>query len=238
MRLLLWCLALGCFLTAGAQARYDHELELTETRFALESQIHGLKWGFLNNMDTGALGIGPNGFVSLQTVWKNRPDQSAYLLQWKPSALWWSGDGLFGMTTGPFFTLVPKDSAVRATGYFFTIWKRDNINAPFKFVVDAGMQMSQPRPVTAYAGAAVTRDVVSGKNSGPSKASFAKNTGTDRSKGFKNLAAGTSLGEALNSFALDRSILIFSDYAKLSKTEMSKVEDLKRKFQFAPAGTR
>jgi hypothetical protein len=238
MRLLLWCLALGCWLTAGAQPRYDHELELTETRFALESQIHGLKWGFLNNMDSGALGIGPDGFVNLQTVWKGRSDQSAFLLQWKPSALWWSADGLFGLTTGPFFTLVPKDSAVKATGYFFTIWKRENTNAPFRFVVDAGMQMSQPVPVSASAGAPVARDVISGKNSGPGKASFAQNTATDRSKEFKHLAAATSLWEALNSFALDRSILIFSDYAKLSKSQMSKVGYLKLKFQFVPAGTK
>lgn len=238
MRLLLWCLALGCWLTAGAQTRYDHELELTETRFALESQIHGLKWGFLNNMDTGALGIAPTGFTNLNTVWKGRPDQSAFLLQWKPSALWWSADGLFGLTTGPFFTLVPKDSAVKATGYFFTIWKRENTNAPFKFVVDAGMQISQPVPVSDFANAPVTRDVISGKNNGSSKASFSRRNATESSKVFKSQASGSSLLKALNSFALERSILIFSDYAKLPKSEISKVSDLQLKFQFLPVGAK
>lgn len=238
MRLLLWCLALGCWLTADAQSRYDHELELTETRFALESQIHGLKWGFLNNMDTGALGIGATGFVNLNSVWKGRPDQSAFLLQWKPSALWWSGDGLFGLTTGPFFTLVPKDSAVKATGYFFTIWKRDNLNVPFKFVVDAGMQMSQPMPVSAFAGAPVSKDVISVKTSGQNKASYTRSEAADRSKAFKSSAGQKSLLEALNSFAVDKSILIFSDYGKLTKAEMSKVGDLNLKYQFLPAGTK
>jgi hypothetical protein len=238
MRLLLWGLA-SCFcITAGAQARYDHELELTETRFALESQIHGLKWGFLNNMDTGALGIGATGFVNLHTVWKGRPDQSSFLLQWKPSALWWSGDGLFGLTTGPFFTLVPKDSAVRATGYFFTIWKRDNVNAPFKFVVDAGMQMSQPMPVSAFVGTPVSKDEIRVTNIGQNKAGYIKSEPAVRSTAFKSNAGQQSLLEALNSFAADRSILIFSDYGKLPKNELSKVSDLNLKFQFLSKGAK
>ena len=238
MRLAFLCLAFFSCTTAVAQVRYDHELQLTETRFALESQIHGLKWGFLHNMDTGALGIGKDGFVNLHTVWTSRPDVSNFLLQWKPSALWWSDDGLFGLTTGPFFTQAARDSAVMATGYFFTVWKRNKLTEPFRFVVDAGLPMSKPREVAGFAGMPVTKEVIHAKTKAKG-GTFALNRDTaDRSLPFKTQSSQGSLMKALNKFSDERGILIFSDHGKVNYRALDKVGFLQGKYHFHPAGTK
>ena len=238
MRLAFWCLALLGYISAGAQIRYDHELELTETRFALESQIHGLKWGFLHNMDTGALGIGNNGFVNLHTVWKDRPNESTFLLQWKPTQLWWSDDGLFGLTTGPFFTQAAKDSAVKATGFFFTVWKRDRVGDPFIFVVDAGLPMSTPQPVNTYVDKPVVKDVIKAKGNIASKTSPTTKAVSDRSLDFKTESGVHSLRKALDKFAAERSILIFSNHGKVDKRDLEKVGVLGWQYHFQAVGTK
>lgn len=237
MRSTLLLLMFAVFLKSGAQRRYDDELQLTETRFALESQIHGLKWGFLHNMDTSALGINKEGFISLYKVWQDRPDQSSFLLQWKPTALWWSEDGLFGLTTGPFFTQPKKDSSALATGYFFTIWQRPQTGVPFRFVVDAGVQMDKAKAASAFVGVAVTKDVI------PSEAKAKKSnvvlTGTKSPKqAFGEIAAQQSLQQAVSSFAGEHSLLLFSGYGKVEKSELNKVSDLSLRYHFLPAGTK
>src|SRR5215212_6454290 len=102
-RILAIILSISLLASSRAQKTYDHELQLTETRFALESQIHGLKWGFLHNMDTGALGLG-RGYNNLYKTWEARPDNPGFILLWKPSIVFWSDDGLFGLTSGPFYS--------------------------------------------------------------------------------------------------------------------------------------
>lgn len=238
MRIVFWCLALLGFLSAGAQVRYDHELELTETRFALESQIHGLKWGFLHNMDTAALGIGTNGFVNLHRVWKDRPNQSTFLLQWKPTQLWWSDDGLFGLTTGPFFTQAGQDSAVNATGFFFTVWKRERVGDPFIFVVDAGLPMSKPQPVATYVGMPLVKDEIKTKGTIASKTPAAHKTVSDRSLDFKTQSGVSSLKKALDKYAAERSILIFSNHGKVDKRDLDKVAVLHMPYHFQAVDTK
>lgn len=228
MRFMLWCLALGCCLTAGAQTRYDDELQLTETRFALESQIHGLKWGFLHNMDTSALGINNQGFVSLYKVWKDRPERSSFLLQWKPTALWWSEDGLFGLTTGPFFTRV-KDSAIQATGYFFTIWQREQTSELFKFVVDAGVQMTPGVAPSAFISTPVVRGAVAKTNTTTKKPLAVYKASTAPSDAFRTSAEKESLGLAVKNYSGEKSFLLVSDYGKLSHDELGTVPALNRK---------
>ena len=233
----LFCLAfLVCVLQADAQKSYDHELQLTETRFALESQIHGLKWGFLHNMDTAAFGINNQGFVNLYTVWKARPDQSSFLLQWKPSALWWSEDGLFGLTTGPFFTQAAKDSATQATGYFFTIWQRAATTEPFKFVVDAGVQMIPGVAPSVYLSSPVTKEVIA-KGKVPGNApSAVQPAGNSLLQAFYHRASGGSLIQALSSFTHAQSFLLVSDLGKLSPGEAGQVTALNRKHSFQRTG--
>lgn len=236
MRKILWLAVLGFCLQAGAQMGYDHELQLTETRFALESQIHGLKWGFLHNMDTTALGINNAGFVSLYKTWKDRPDHSTFLLQWKPSALWWSEDGLFGLTTGPFFTRSGKDSTTLATGYFFTIWQRASTTEPFKFVVDAGVQMTPGAPSTAFISTPVVKEIIAnGKSAG--KAQPARYpAGTPPVQGFYNSSAKESLAQALTSYTHPHSFLLVSDLGKLAQNELKKVTALNRQHSFQRTG--
>lgn len=236
MRTILCLAVLGCVLQVGAQKGYDHELQLTETRFALESQIHGLKWGFLHNMDTAALGINDQGFVSLYNVWKARPDHSSFLLQWKPTALWWSEDGLLGLTTGPFFTQPAKDSATRATGYFFTIWQRAATTEPFKFIVDAGVQMIPGVAPSAFVSTPVTKVlIVKGKTQGkvPSAVQPASNPST---QAFYHKATTGSLVQALTSYTHAHSFLLVSDLGKLSQSEAGRVDALGRKHSFLRSG--
>jgi hypothetical protein len=238
MRLVLWLLVLGCFLKAGAQTRYDHELQLTETRFALESQIHGLKWGFLHNMDTAALGINNQGFVNLYKVWKDRPDQSSFLLQWKPTALWWSEDGLFGLTTGPFFTQAAKDSADLATGYFFTIWKRPHTGAPFKFVVDAGVQMVPGVAPSTFVSTPVVKEAITKTKTGSKAPSAVQLVSTEQAGTFRNMAAKESLAAALKSHTQENSFLLVSDFGKLSRNDWGRVGALNRTISLTPTDRR
>ena len=236
MRKILCIVVLGAVLQAGAQKGYDHELQLTETRFALESQIHGLKWGFLHNMDTAALGINNQGFVRLYSVWKARPDQSSFLLQWKPTAIWWSEDGLFGLTTGPFFTQPAKDSTTRATGYFFTIWQRAATTEPFKFVVDAGVQMTPGQAPSAFVSTPVVKEPIAiGNRLG--KVPTAVQTACNSSlQGFYTRASGGSLLEALTNHMHLQSFLLVSDLGKLSQNNAGQVDALNRRHSFQRIG--
>lgn len=234
MRKMLWLLAFVSILQAGAQSRYDLELQLTETCFALESQIHGLKWGFLRNMDTAALGINNKGFVNLYTVWTERPDHSSFLLQWKPTALWWSDDGLFGLTTGPFFTR--QDSVVMATGYFFTIWQRAHTEAPFMFVVDAGVQMKPGAAPSAFVSTPVAIEMIpKAKMTGKAPAAVHL-AGTAPTEAFYNRSLKESLGQALVSYMQTQSFLLVSDLGKLTPTDLGKVPALARKHSFRRIG--
>lgn len=232
MRLSLLLFLFSCFLKAGAQYRYDNELQLTETRFALESQIHGLKWGFLHNMDTSALGINNQGFVNLYKVWKDRPDRSSFLLQWKPTALWWSEDGLFGLTTGPFFTQAAKDSPTLATGYFFTIWQRANTHMPFKFVVDAGVQMTPGVSPSAFVSAPVEKGIIVRSKAIRKGPSAVHQIATTTSEAFLDKAGKESLGLALKSYMQQNSFLLVSDLGKLSPATVGTVLALNRKYKF------
>lgn len=232
MRPVLLLLLFIPFLKTHAQHRYDDELQLTETRFALESQIHGLKWGFLHNMDTAALGINNQGFVRLYDVWKDRPDQSTFLLQWKPTALWWSEDGLFGLTTGPFFTKAAKDTTTLATGFFFTIWQRPHTGTPFKFVVDAGVSMTPGVVPAAYLYTPVVKEAIftKGKDKRPQ---YSVHTDTiEQTEVFRNTAARESLGQALKSYFHEKSILLLSDYGKPPLKDLANVKPLGSKLLF------
>lgn len=225
MRYWLWLLLSAGLLRAGAQSRYDGELQLTETRFALESQIHGLKWGFLQNMDTAALGLNNQGFVKLYPVWKDRPDQSSFLLQWKPTALWWSEDGLFGLTTGPYFTKTAKDSMPLATGYFFTIWQRPHTSAPFKFVVDAGVSMTPGVVSSTFVNTPVVREMI--PSGDEHSASNSRSTPFPAQvDAFRKEAAGQSLGRALKSYTHERSFVLVSDYGKLNRDDLGDAKPL------------
>jgi hypothetical protein len=231
MRLGFLLLVFASFLNADAQQCYDNELQLTEIRFALESQIHGLKWGFLHNMDTAALGINNKGFVSLDKVWRDRPDQPSPLLQWKPTALWWSEDGLFGLTTGPFFTQA-KDSVTMATGYFFTIWQREHTSKRFKFVVDAGVQMSPGAPPSVFVSAPVVKSIISNKTGGKQQESALAVQRTDPFESFANKAGNQSLLTALKTSTHEKSFVLVSDFGKLSIIDLDTVAALDQKVNF------
>lgn len=233
MRLVLWLLVLGC-LKASAQHRYDDELQLTETRFALESQIHGLKWGFLHNMDTAALGFNSQGFTNLYHAWKDRPDQSSIVLQWKPTALWWSEDGLFGLTTGPYFTKGPKDTTAMATGYFFTIWQRGSTSEPYRFVVDAGVPMMPGVAPAAFVSTPVFKGAIAAVKTSKNVPSSVQLVSTAQGEAFYHKAASASLYQAVNSYAGEKSFLLVSDFGKLSPNELGQVTALNRKITLQP----
>ncbi|HEY1114103.1 MAG TPA: hypothetical protein VGE66_11110, partial [Chitinophagaceae bacterium] len=199
-----------------------------------ESQIHGLKWGFLHNMDTTALGINKQGFINLDNVWKDRPDQSSFLLQWKPTALWWSEDGLFGLTTGPFFTR--QDSAVLATGYFFTIWQRTHTAAPFKFVVDAGVQMKPGVAPSAFVSTPVAKERIAKAKAAGKAPTVVLLASTAPAEAFYKKASKESLGQAMINYTHEQSFVLVSDLGKLAPTELGTVPAFDRKHSFQRTG--
>ena len=209
-----------------SQKSFDHELQLTETKFALESQIHGLKWGFLHNMDTGALGLGPQGYMNLYKSWQSRQEIPGLTLLWKPAIVFWSEDGLFGVTSGPFYT--KADSVLNQNGCFFTIWKRDKLSEPFKFVLDIGVNLSKPSP------AMMSRDEEVRRYPIPIKKLSTANTAL---ASYNKVASVSSLKQALADFSNDQTYLLFAGHGPLKLSELDKVAGITGQFTFEKNGS-
>jgi hypothetical protein len=217
----LWC---NC---AFSQKTFDHELQLTESKFALESQIHGLKWGFLHNMDTGAFGLGRQGYMNLYKSWESRPETPGFVLLWKPAVVYWSTDGLFGITSGPFYSKNATDTVLNQNGLFFTIWKRNKLSEPFKFVLDIGVNLAAPSPSN------LTRDT--GIPKYPIPVQKSQLLPGDLSS-YNKLAGAASLQSALFDHSNDQTYFLFSGHGVVKRSELSKVAATSGQFELVRTG--
>lgn len=213
---------------AYAQKSFEHEVQLTETKFALESQIHGLKWGFLHNMDTGALGLGPQGYMNLYRSWESRPEAPGFTLLWKPAIVFWSDDGLFGLTSGPFYTKGLADSVLNQNGHFFTIWKRNKLSEPYKIMLDIGVNLGKPAAATSTRYEEVRRYAIPVKKF---------STGNTALAAYNKVASVSSLKQALEDFSNEQTYMLFSGHGPLKWSELDKVAGITGQFTFEKTGS-
>ena len=212
-----------------SQKTFDSEVQLAETKFALESQVHGLKWGFLHNMDTNALGIGRQGYMNLYKSWESRSDNAGFTLLWKPSIVFWSEDGLFGITSGPYYTQSKEDTVMDQEGFFFTIWKRNKLSAPYKFVLDIGVNLSVPLSP------ALTRDVDVRKYVIPVKKLATSN---DALSAYSKVAGASSLKQALEDFSTEQTYMLFNGPGALKWSQLDKVNGINGQYTFQKVGSK
>jgi len=229
MKRCLFFVLMLCANHAFTQKTFDHELQLTETKFALESQVHGLKWGFLHNMDTNALGIGRQGYMNLYKSWESRTDVPGFTLLWKPAIVFWSEDGLFGVTSGPYYSKSATDTVMDQDGVFFTIWKRDRVADPFKFVLDIGVNLSSP------ASPMLTRDADVRKYPIPVKKWATSN---DALSAYGKVAGASSLKQALEDFSTEQTYMLFSGAGALKWSQLDRVPVINGQFTFLKIGSK
>jgi len=149
-----------------AQPCYTTDVILQETQFALESQIYGIRYGFVKNLDTLTRGLNKTGFTEMYTIWKTRKDPpNGFILLWEPTFVYAGSSGLIGISYGPSYTKSATDSFLRHTGFYFTIWGRMEPSGPFKMLFDAGIPFEGARPekeltVTSPAAYLITEQAV------------------------------------------------------------------------------
>lgn len=141
MKCFLLLLSFTIIQASNAQKDYLQELELTETSFSLQAQVFGLRHAFMQHMDSSTKGLNKQGFNSLYTTWKNRPDASGPTLVWMPALLMTSRNGEFGVSVGPYYTLTPGSSFVQNTGYYYTIWERKQGQKSWLMNFDTGIKI-------------------------------------------------------------------------------------------------
>lgn len=220
-RLIISC----CFflsIICNAQKSYIKEVELAENHFALESQVIGVKAGFLKNMDSAAIGVGPSGFVSQLQTWTTRPEVKSTLI-WEPKSVFASENGLWGSTHGPWYT---KDSSGKLInpGYFFTIWQRKNINEPYKFSLDMGIQLAETASIEQSTSLTLHSFSFAGRKSTSSK--------IERPKDFFSISSSRSLAEALQKYTGNGSALLVSGSGRVFRSGIGNVTTIHKPFHF------
>ena len=222
MKQLMTLFCLLVFMMCKGQNRYLKEVELTENHFALESQVIGLRAGFLKNMDTAAIGANVTGFISLFRTWTNLRHINSTLI-WEPKSVFASENGLWGSTHGPWYT---KDSTGKLVnpGYFFTIWRRKNTNEPYKFSLDMGIQLLP------------TASIEKATSLPLHAVSFQSNQSTSTSikepKDFFTISSSKSLTEALEKFTSVETALLVSGSGRILKSDIGKVAMFQKAFHF------
>ncbi len=229
MKYLLVFLGFSIYNSSFAQNNYVKEIRLTETAFALEAQIKGVKQGFLNNLHTSAIGINRTGFTNLYNIWDKRAN-SNFILLWEPKSVYASSDGLFGITDGPSYTIDSAANTLKHTGYFFSIWERKNLNTPYKILLDAGAHLDMPLSKDSASALAVKEFSISSKSN--------KSIDTSVANAFTAISQTTSLLEALNKNTTTESDILLSGSGKYTKKELVHKTIFLNQFQFQKVATK
>jgi hypothetical protein len=117
-----------------------------ERAFAAAAHDHGIAAAFLDTMDPDhAIRLTPAPQPAL-AFWRAQTQRSGPpYLTWRPTWAGASRCGDLGFTTGPY----SYDD--KAFGYYFTIWTRRSDGAPFKWVLDSGVELAPDPRVPADA---------------------------------------------------------------------------------------
>lgn len=124
-------------LPLAAKSQNTDPVVAQELKFAAEVQVFGLKKAFLYNSDTSATGMSGKQFTRFYQVWEKMPERPGFNLFWYPKTAYISADGMYAVTSGPSFFTTPRDSQIKQTGHYFSIWKKDAQR--FRIIFDAAV---------------------------------------------------------------------------------------------------
>lgn len=112
------------------------EMIATEKAFAAYSVANNTKDAFLRFMDTSAVMFRNGEPYKAYEDWLKR-NKGQGVLNWWPTHAEVSTGGDFGYTCGPWTFQSSLRDTIVATGYFFTVWQR-NDKKEWKFILDIG----------------------------------------------------------------------------------------------------
>lgn len=115
------------------------QLIATENQFARKAAETSIKQAFLNVMDTGAILFSAGQPVKGVDLYQQISIDTAQHLKWYPSYARVTGAGDMGFTCGPYWYEYTRKDRVISTGYFFSIWMKDQ-KGEFRLQLDGGVR--------------------------------------------------------------------------------------------------
>ncbi len=108
-----------------------------ERNFARESVTRGRNAAFINNMAEGSV-IFTDRWITNGLQYFKEGESAPYVLKWETEYMDLAASGDFGISTGPWEMQEYRPNTLPvATGYFLTVWKKDN-TGKWKVSLDAG----------------------------------------------------------------------------------------------------
>ena len=123
-------------LALPAQADDFSDMVNAEKAFASDAGVRGTRQAFLAALADDAVVFGP-GPVDAQRVWQARAANKHHL-EWAPAVAEIASSGDLGYTSGPWRFIPEGADKPVATGYFFTVWKKQ-ADGKWKALVDHGV---------------------------------------------------------------------------------------------------
>jgi ketosteroid isomerase-like protein len=137
-------IAVLSLLAAAAYAAASLSLLQNEYAFARDVAKHGVRDGFLVYLDKQAITFAPTPVNAYDFYTQRKPGSSK--LSWYPVFALVSGDGGFGVDTGPWTADYVQDGKPQqAHGEWLTVWARDPSGA-WHALFDAGIGHTKPDP--------------------------------------------------------------------------------------------
>lgn len=212
------------------QSSFANEVFTAELQFALQSQIRGVRYGFVNNLDTGAIGINRTGWTKLYSLWKNRPAiNDGSVLVWEPHRILAGAKGLFGISTGPHYSKSGKDTSLVHGGYYFSLWARSNRQQAFKVLFDAGIKCSDSSHTIVQLAKQANLEVFQEQKISERPGQYQDAITTIQ------LSASESLSTFLQKTAIPQAIIVHSALGIMNKSTATSTLELKKSYQFTPA---
>ncbi|HEX6750609.1 MAG TPA: hypothetical protein VF092_25185 [Longimicrobium sp.] len=130
----------GCVISDPIPVRaYEAEVANAELAFADAAAREGIRDAFVRFSGDSSVAFRPEP-ENAKAAWRSRPPVPGRL-RWYPAYVRAAGSGDLGLTTGPYES---RDStgALRGTGTYFTVWRRDAEG--WRFMVDQGIRHAAP----------------------------------------------------------------------------------------------
>ena len=139
-KILISSILLVCLLKPDEKIK---KLIEAEHAFAKVAATKSMKDAFENYLDSTGIILNGNRFVNGLEAYKKVPADTTQLLLWYPTFVQRNDAGDFGFSTGPYHYYADKKAKPVASGFFFSIWKK-NAKGDFKVLFDGGVNHSKP----------------------------------------------------------------------------------------------
>jgi hypothetical protein len=125
----------------------NSEIISVELNFAQQVVTSGIRTAFEKNLDTAGVIVSGHQIINGLKAYARAPIDTTDLLSWKPIYAAVNEDRSFGFTTGPYLYYAKRNEKPVASGYYFSIWKK-NQQQQFKLQFDGGVIHSDAKDDT------------------------------------------------------------------------------------------